>query len=453
MFLKFISGVIVYNKIIQTMIVFFISSNVFVSCEILSRDKYIDSVLKNNKKIMSINFNIESTKLKINEIKNNRFPFLLNLRTEKDLPSEINNNIHSLFDVSKTLPTGTDVSLGYDFNTFKNFLNLRQSLIKKPFVTKMDILCEKAKLQSLLYSLEYEKQNILLDASIAYLEITYLNEVENIIKLSIDRKKKIFELNKNKYNKNLIDKSDLLESEIAVKNAEFDLMKFYTKKNKAINDLCNFLNIDKESIINYEFDSIFKNVEKLKNKNELYRTGIKKNILSAIEDVNYAIYNQKKINKNLNNDLIFDWNIKYKLLNKNNFKKDNFIRSAKLTYEIPLNFKLKKNIKLSYDFSKKSFEELRNKIILNENNDWMKLLSDWHNAKKKLQNSIYIEKVQYEKYKEDKKLLFFGKKDTFYLLQSEQNCINSSTAIIDSIKELIEIQEKVIFLYNNIDGC
>jgi hypothetical protein len=431
------------------MIVFFVASNIFINCEILSRDKYVDTVLKNNKKIMSINFNMESIKLKINEIKNTKFPFLLNLRTEKDSPSEVDNNIHSLFDITKTLPTSTEVSLGYDFNTFKNFLNLRQSLLKKPFVTKMDILCEKTKLQSLLYSLEYEKQNILLNASIAYLEISYLNEVENITKLSIDRKKKIFELNKNKYNKNLINKSDLLESEIAVKNAEFDLMKFYTKKNKAMNDLCNFLDVDKKSIENYEFDSIFKNVEILKNKNELHRTGIKKNILSAIEDVNFAIYNQRKINKNLNNDLIFDWNIKYKLLNRNNFKKDNFTRSAKLTYEIPLNFKLKKNIKLSYDFLKKSFEELKNKMILDENNDWIKLLNDWDNAKKKLKNSIYIEKIQYEKYKEDKKLLLFGKKDTFYLLQSEQSCINSSTAIIDSIKELIEIQEKVTFLYNN----
>jgi hypothetical protein len=439
----------VYNKIIQTIIVFFVASNIFVSCEILSRDKYVDTVLKNNKKIISINFNIESTKLKINETKNAKFPFLLNFRAEKNSPSEINNNIHSSFDITKTLPTNTEVSLGYDFNTFKNFLNLRQSLLKKPFVTKMDILCEKARLQSVLYSLEYEKQNILLDASIAYLEISYLNEVENIAKLSIDRKKKIFELNKNKYNKNLIDKSDFLESEIAVKNAEFDLIKFYTKKNKAMNDLCNFLNVDKKSIENYEFDSIFKNIKILKNKNELYKTGIKKNILSAIEDVNFAIYNQRKINKNLNSDLIFDWNIKYKLLNRNNFKKDNFTSSAKLTYEIPLNFKLKKNIKLSYDFLKKSFEELKNKIILDENNDWIKLLSDWDNAKKKLQNSIYIEKVQYEKYKEDKKLLSFGKKDTFYLLQSEQNCINSSIAIIDSIKELIGIQEKVTFLYNN----
>jgi outer membrane protein TolC len=434
---------------IQTLIIFFISSNFFVNCETLSRDKYIDTVLKNNKKIISINFNIESTKLKIDEIKNTKYQFLLNLKTEKDSLYESDNNIHSLFDITKTLTTSTEVSLGYDFSTFKSFFNLRQSLLRKPFVTKMDILCEKSKLQSLLYSLEYEKQNILLDASIAYLEISYLNEVENITKKSLERKNKIFELNRNKYNKNLIDKSDLLESKIAVKNAELDLIKFYSKKNKAINNLCNFLNIDETSIKNYEFDSIFKNIEKLKNENKLYKNGIKKNVLSVIEDVNFATYNQKKNNKILDGDLIFDWNIKYKLLNRNNLKKDDFSRSIKLTYEIPLNFKLKKNIKLSYAFLKKSSEELKNKIILTENNDWTKLLNDWDNAIKNLKNSIEIEKMQYEKYKEDKKLLSFGKKDTFYILQSEQNFINSSVAIIDSIKELIEIQEKVNFLYNN----
>jgi hypothetical protein len=444
-----------------------------VYCEVLTINEYLNMVIKNNSELKSVQLSINAEEAKLVEIDTN-YSYFLN--TEINYISNRFSNILNTVrktncstSVDKQFKTGTKISLGLsDFtlnekhsqmNHISKFLNIQQSLLKdiNGKLTKAGIAKSRANIKSTLHLLEYEKQNILFNAKLAYWNLSYSRTVISFRKLSLNRMKKILEWNKKRYDMGLVEKSDLLQSLAAVKLRELNLELANQEENKLNRVFNQFLGISDSKI---KFD-----VERFENKENSFN-GISNNdnyipskkymrldVLAALEKVKAASYNQIYSQKNLGADLIligkFSLNSFGESINSRciiNGNKPYY--SMGLRYILPLDLKLRKTVNDGYEEAKISAQKHAEYMIILENNDWLQLINDWNNAKIKLGLVVEIENIQKLKYKENENLLKNGRSTTYFVLQSEQDLDDAILNVLRGILELIKIYEKIETFYN-----
>ncbi|MDR1474197.1 MAG: TolC family protein [Endomicrobium sp.] len=457
----------------------------FVYGKMLTIDNYLAMIAKNNNEWKSIQAEIDAIKGKLDEIERVYvFSFTAGISYSDDKSGrpysqslKLDDLINWKYDASlnKQFETGTKVYLGvdgsygtYDYvNTDKYsikdivpFVKLEQSLWKdiNGGSTKASIAKQKASARSQLYLYEYKKQKFLLDAIKAYWDLSYARTIVDFKIVSFDRKKKILEWNQRRYKMDLVEKSDLLQSQAAVKSGELNLKIAYEDESKNNRTFNLFININEDNV-RYDVEKFEDKGNSFKVDKDLLRKGTRADVLSALEDVNAALYDQEVSQRSRGADLVFEGKYAFNNVAQNQTSKsferikdgDRSSYSIGLRYTLPLDFKLRKVIDKGYEAAKIAAQSSAESVASKENNDWIQLLDNWNNTRIRLEVAFDIEKIQRQRYEEDRKLLQRGRTTTYMVLQSEEDLDSSTLNVLKGILELIKIDEEVKAFYSGVN--
>ncbi|MDR0617829.1 MAG: TolC family protein [Endomicrobium sp.] len=469
------------NRIVKVVFVFLFFV-VNVNADVLTLDDYLELVLKNNNELNSIQSSIDAVKGKLAQIE---MVYSYSLSAGASYADDKSGRPFSMLGrpdevkifaydatVNKMFGFGTQVSLGLngshsgsnfandamDFNVIDiaPFVKLQQSLLKdiNDGSTKASIAKAKSSAKSALYLLEYQKQNALLNAKMAYWNLSYAKTVVDFRKNALKRVQKILDWNQKRFNMDLVEKSDLLQSQVAVKLGNLNLKIAYEQENRANRAVNQFLSIS-DMMVKYD-------VEKFEGKGKFFYSDDepKKNctrldVLSVLEDVNSAMYDQIANKKSSGADLVLNGQFALNGVDKDfEFVKDNLTKAERssyslgLRYSLPLNFKLRKLLDQGYEAAKVSTQEKAKYLSVKENNDWQQLLEDWNDAKLKNIIAVEIEEIQKQRKQEDEMLLKTGRTTTYLALQTEQALDDATLNVLGSVLELIKISETAKTFYD-----
>ncbi|MDR0723694.1 MAG: TolC family protein [Endomicrobium sp.] len=472
------------NKIFKIFIFIYCFFVVSVNAELITLDNYLDLVLKNNSELKSIQSNIDAVKGKLAQIemaysyslsagvsysddKSGR-PFSLAARPDdiKSLACDAT--------ISKMFGFGTQVSFGlngsHTNSDFMNgalnldvidiapFIKLQQSLLKdiNGGSTKASIAKAKASAKSALYLLEYQKQNVLLNAKMAYWNLSYAKTVIDFRKNALNRVEKILDWNQKRFNMDLAEKSDLLQSQAAVKLGNLNLKVAYEQENKANRTFNQFLSIA-DVIVKYDVEKFEDKGQSFNSDYEPEKKSMRLDVCSSLEDANSALYDQIANKKTSGADLVLNGQFALNGVDQDfEFVKNNLTKGERpsyslgIRYSLPLSFKLRKTLNQGYEAAKISAQKKAEYLSIKENNDWQQLLDDWNDAKLKNALAVEIEQIQKQRKQEDEKLLKTGRTTTYLVLQTEQALDDATLNVFGSILELIKIFEtaKAFYSYN-----
>jgi outer membrane protein TolC len=444
-----------------------------VNADVLTLNDYMGLVLKNNNELKSIQLDIDAVRGKLAQIE---MVYSYSLSAGVSYADDKSGRLFSPKDrlnydttIKKMFGFGTQISLGLngsDSNFASSagglnidiapFVKLQQSLWKdiNGGSTKSSIAKYKSSAKSALYSLEYRKQKVLLNAVMAYWNLSYAKTLVGFRENALSRLQKILDWNQKRFNMDLAEKSDLLQSQVAVKLGNLKLKIASEQENKANRSLHQFL-ASADATVKYD-------VEKFEEKGQIFNSDYEpeKNctrldVLSSLENVNNAMYDQIANKKTNGADLVLESQFalngvgqNFKAVRDNLTKVERSSYSLGLRYNLPLNFKLRKILNQGYEAAKISAQKKAEYLSIEENNDWQQLLDDWNNAKLRNILAVEIEEIQKQRKQEDEVLLKTGRTTTCLVLQTEQALDDSMLAVFDTILELIKISETAKIFYD-----
>ncbi|MDR2192637.1 MAG: TolC family protein [Endomicrobium sp.] len=471
------------KKLLYAVIVVFAAAQIS-RAEFLTLQGYVDLVLQKNSDLQSVQASIDAVNGKLAAIEKvysyylnagasyaddrSGKPYSFQIEPEKML------NLSYDASVTKIFETGTQVSLGlsgtigeynfipsdqsYKFHDITPFVKVQQSLLQdlNGGSTKASIAKARADAQSALYMLKYQKQSIVLKAKLAYWNLSYSRTVIDFRKTSLARTKKISDWNQRRFDLDLAEKTDILQSRAAVKMGELNLKLAFESELKSRRNFNVLLNIDNANV-NYEIEKFATNASEYEKGKQLEKKGARADVLSALEKVKSAQYEQEAQEKTSGADLVVSGQLglnsaKGALLHSSqDISVGGPAFSLALRYSLPLDFKLRKTINDGYEAAKISSQKAADAASISENNEWIQLVDNWENAKSRLAIAVEIRTVQYERHEEEQNLLRKGRSTTYMVIQSEQDLDDATLNVLQGIYELITIYEQADAFYKNND--
>jgi outer membrane protein TolC len=471
------------KKLFSTFFVLLAASG-FAAAEYLDLDGYVDLVLKNNTDLQSINADIDSIEGKIAAVQRT-YSYYLNAgasysndksRRQTYNGAAVDDLKNVSYDVSinkQIMATGTQLSLGFNGsynavsllnsgNGTQNdlagpYISVQQSLLKdlkggsvKPYLAKYV-----ADAQSALYLLQYQKQSIIMNAKLAYWNLSYTRTVIDFRKTSLERSQKILEWNQRRYNLDLAEKTDMLQSRAAVKLGELNLKLAYENELKARRNFNLLLNNDGVDV-NYDIEKFAENGAEYEKGKELSRKGMRADVLSALEKVKSAEYDMQYQQATNGSDLVLAGKLSLNGIDYEFGDAFDYVANASrpsyslsLRYTLPLDFKLREKVNKGYESSKISAQKAAQAAIIAENNEWLNLLDNWENAKSRLALASEIRTVQQQSHEEQQSLLKKGRSTTYMVIQSEESLDDAELSVLQGIFELINIYEQAEAYYKD----
>lgn len=454
--------------------------------EFLTPDQYIQKVKENNPQLKDIEYTKNSITKKLQEVYR---AYSVYLNAEANYSDDHNRTVlnpAAVFfqdvdmtafnlDVSlnKQFNTGTTVTLGYGtqetnskypfmdtkytYGTTSPYVKLEQSLLKNfnGAVTEASIAKARASAEALLYLQIYKEQEILLNAKKIYWTLSYARTVNIFRQSSLARTKKTLDWNQKRYNNDLAEKTDLLQSKAAYKIRELNLKLAKEDEIESSRKFNEFINISSDKV-DYEIDSIEKLGENFKNIKGLERNdGKRADTLSAIASADSYVYAQKIASKNIGSDLKIigkyalngvDSNISESFSQLKADKYSSFM--VGINYSLPLDFSIKKAVIEGYDYDIMSSKKQIEQAELSESNGWLQLLQDWDDAKAEYLIAKDIFDIQQERNKEEQKLLMSGRSTTYQVLESEQDLDDAILSVYQTSMNAIFVYIESEMLYN-----
>lgn len=450
--------------------------------EMVTMQQYLDAVAENNSQLQSVQANIDAVKGKLAEIERTYSYFLSAGLSYNDDQSgrpfiydtwtmERESGLDADINVSKQFETGTNIAVGFN-GAYKNndnrgtpdyevtdlspFIRLEQSLLKEwnGGQTKASIARARADANSALYLLEYQKQGILLEAKMAYWNLSYTRTVIDFRRSSLDRTKKILDWNQRRLQLDLAEKSDMLQAQAAFKQRELNLKLAYEEEVKAARDFNELINIT-DPRVTYQVETFILAGNNFEKDKKLEKKGVRADVLSAMEDVISAMQDQIVSEKSMGSDLVITGQFDLNGVNKDFARAGSDLGELNkpsytvgLRYTLPLDFSLRKTINKGYEAARISAEKAVESAKLKETSDWLQLVDNWNNAKSRFALAIEIRDIQQKRNEEEQNLLKKGRSTTYLVLQSEQDLDDAYLSMLQTIFELIGIYEQADALYN-----
>jgi outer membrane protein TolC len=345
----------------------------------------------------------------------------------------------------------------YTTNDMSPYIALEQSLMQNfnGDLTKISIAKFKASAESLLYIQTYKKQQILLGAKKTYWALSYARTVSEFRKTSLERSKKILDWNQNRFNKDLAEKNDVLQSKALYKGRELALKQVQDNISSASRNFNEMINIS-SNVVDYSVESI-NNLEKyFKNITELQRTdGKRADTLASIANAQSYTYAQEEKNKSIGSDLKLTGKLAFNGVDSS--FSEAFSEMTKLqypswtlglSYSVPLDFSLQKSVNEGFNADVQAAKKQVEQADLAEKNDWIQLNTNWKNALGKYEIAKEINQIQQERNIEEQKLLKRGRSTTFEMIQSEDDLDNAVLTQYQMSMDLIFILLESQMLYN-----
>ncbi|MCL2799636.1 MAG: TolC family protein [Endomicrobia bacterium] len=469
-------------KLLAAVIFVFAAHYAHAEGNFLTMQDYLNLVADKNSELKSVQYNIDAVKGRIAEIER-VYSYYLSaganyVYDQSGKPYSFGagmDNITNLaYDASinRQFETGTQVSLGlngsygkYDFafgapdykmTDISPFIKLSQSLLKdfNGGSTKASISQARANAQSALYLLEFKKQSILLNAKLAYWNLSYSRTVIDFRQTSLNRTRKILDWNRKRYNVDLAERSDMLQSQAAVKMRELNIKLAYEDEIRARRAFNQLMDITDDTV-NYEVEKFDKLNSAFIDERVLEKRGTRFDVLSALEDVKSAEFAALAQEKSMGADLVLSGQIGANsahgelIDNTQSLSIGGPTFAVGIRYTLPLDFNLRKDINKGFESAKISSQKAAGFAAIRENNDWLQLLDNWNNAKSRLALAKEIQKIQQDRNIEDQDLLRKGRSTTYLVLQSEQDLDDATLSVLQGTLELISIYEQAEAFYNN----
>ncbi|MDR3281574.1 MAG: TolC family protein, partial [Endomicrobium sp.] len=329
------------------------------------------------------------------------------------------------------------------------FAKVQQSLWKdiNGGFTKANIAKAIADANSILYKLEYKKQNILFNAKNAYWDLSYSREIVFFKKLSLSRTKKIMNLNQKKYNMGLIERSDLLQSQIAVKLRELNLKLAYEEENKSDRVFNQFLNFG-DTVVAYEVEKLLNRKNNFRENKVLVKKVIRFDVLSALEDVKSALFDHIAYKKNSCGDLLLRGHYILNSVDKRIMTLDRPSYYVGAVYILPLDFRLRRTVNKGYESAEIAARKFADCAAVQEKVDWIQIVDNWRNANERLSLVVEIESIERQRHLENRFLFSKGRITTYQILRSEQDMDDAILSVLQNILELLKINNKAKTFYD-----
>ncbi len=431
-------------------------------CAQLTLDDYLKKVDEANPELKSINSAIEASQKKILELDMVYSPMLnadINYMDDKSgisfqSPLYANEIKSTSWDISasKKFDTGSTLSLGYrsytaQFNLLTPFpwnganlsnftgyelqpyIKFQQSLLQdlRSGLTNSGIRKSRMAAKANEYLQVLKRQQLILQAKLAYWTLSLAREVVAFRKASMDRTEKLLHWNENKYKVDLLEKVDLLQAQAAYKTRVLNYQLALENEIKASRDFNGILGIKNDTITD-DIDKISNSISLYQNIAELKKTGKRADVLSAESSLVSAKYAQKETDYRNMPELSFlgSYSLNGLDIFYNNAwdqvaNSDKPTYSLGLTFTAPLDFATIKDVKRGYALDFGSYKDALNQTEISAENDWQQLLTNWANVKIRFALASEIKDIQEKRLKEEGERFIRGKTTTFLLITAEND--------------------------------
>lgn len=446
----------------------------------LTLDEYLKQVVNNNSEIKACDLTVKAMENKILEL-DMVFSSVLgggyNYIYDKSgagfgstLPTDKMTVDSWSFNYMKKLRTGSSITAGYasssagfdllsptdilgngtkysSFNgsDIKTFFKVDQSLLRdfKSGITKTGIDKVKALNRAGQYMQIFKKQQILLKAKSVYWGLSLSREIVELRKTSLERAEKVLKWNENRYNLDLTQKNDFLQSQAGYRLRQLNLQMAVEDVANASRDF-NELRGGSLSTVQEEITKISDAISIYSEIKNISYTGRRADVLAAKEQYKSAEFAKEETFYRSMPELTLSGMASLHGLSFNYSDSwsqvtgmDKPAYSIGLNFMVPLDYKTLDKVKEGYAVDYQSAGEILKKVELSSGNDWEQLVRNWNNVRARIELAAQVRDVQSERVKEEQKLFEKGRTTTFLLLNAENDLDDSSLTLYRLIYEEI----------------
>ena len=337
--------------------------------------------------------------------------------------------------------------------TIKPTLSISQSLLKdtKNGQTQANINKTKALARAGQYQQLFLRQQVLLKARTAYLNLALSREVLNFRRTSLERSGKVLEWTQRRVDLDLADKADLLEAQAGYKQRQLNLQ---TAQEDEIRAQRNFKEAMGSAVQTADYD-----LEKIVDMvlccepADLSRTGERADVLAADQQLTAATLAEREATLRVGPEVSLFGStgfsglaLDYNAANNQafSFEKPNY--TVGLAVSMPLGYSLINTVKEGYHNDVEAAVQGLARARLSADNSWDDLATNWKNVKDRLQMARDIQDVQSKRVESEQKLFRRGRTTTFLVLNAQNDLDDAVLSVYRLIfEELITKAQAELF--------
>ena len=465
------------KKAIVSAMVFLLGSVSAFAQQKMTQDEFMAKVARNNPEIISADRSFEALAKKAREL-DTMYETSLNASgsytddrsglsfTSPFQTSDTSVTMYSV-GLSKKNTYGTSMSLAYTgvitnldlyapmaipgypgiFSTIgaysvKPTLSVSQSLIKdtKNGQTQANINKTKALMLSGQYQQLFVRQQALLKARTAYLNLSLSRDVINFRRLSLERASRVLEWTKRRVDLDLAENADYLEAQAGYKLRQLNLQ---TAQEDEVRAQRNFNEVigSTGAVADYDLEKI-SDLVSCCDVGSLARSGLRADVLAAQEQLSASILAEREASMRVSAEVsafgstgFSGLALDYTDANRQAFSFEKPDYTVGLNISVPLGYSLNNTVKEGYRKDVEAAEQMLAKAKLSADNNWDDLSANWKNVKDRLQMARDIQDVQSRRVESEQKRFQRGRTTTFLVLNAENDLDDATLSVYRLIFE------------------
>ena len=346
----------------------------------------------------------------------------------------------------------TDHFTGYEA---KPFVRVEQSLLRDFMsgLTQSGIDKSKAQVRAGQWRLVFQKQEILLKARSAYWALSLAREVVTFRKASLKRTEKLLEWTRKQVGLDLMDQSDLLQTEAAYEMRGLSLQEAEENEKKAGRDFNRFLGKVGEKT-GFRIEKIAGQIQNLDNPPELKALGTRADLLAMKAEHQSYVFAERETKFRSMPEVSFIG--EYSLNGRDTDSSETYeqvcnadkpVYTVGVTCTVPLDYKTLKKVREGFHKDLTASEEYLRSTENGIQNDWEQLLKDWKTVHSKIKLAEKIRVIQENRVENEEKRFERGRTTTLQRIDAENDLDDATLNLYQLIyqKLLIEAEAE---LYN-----
>ena len=346
----------------------------------------------------------------------------------------------------------TDHFKGYEA---RPFVRVEQSLLRdyRSGLTQSGIDKSKALVKAGQYRSFFQKQQILLSARSAYWALSLAREVVSFRKASLARTLKLLEWTRKQLSLDLMDQSDLLQTEAAYETRALALEEAEDNEKKTSRDFNRFLGKVEESV-EASVGKIADQMTGLDAPEELIARGTRADFLAMkAEHESYVFAERETQFRSMPEvSLVGEYSLNGRDVNSSDtyeqvYNADKPVYTVGLTCTVPLDYKTLKKVRQGFSKDLAASGEYLKSTENAVQNDWEQLMKDWKTVHSRIKLAEKIRRIQENRVENEEKRFERGRTTTFQRIDAENDLDDATLNLYQLIYQKLLIEAEAD-LYN-----
>lgn len=346
----------------------------------------------------------------------------------------------------------TDHFKGYEV---RPFLRVEQSLLRdyRSGLTQSGIDKSKALVKAGQHRIFFQKQQILLSAQSAYWALSLAREVVCFRKASLARTLKLLEWTRKQLSLDLVDQSDLLQTEAAYETRALALEEAEDNEKKASRDFNRFLGKVEGSVEN-GIGKIADQLTGLDAPGELIAHGTRADLLAMKAEHESYIFAERETKFRSMPEVSFvgEYSLNGRDMNSSDtydqiYHADKPVYTVGLTCTVPLDYKTLKKVREGFSKDLLASGEYLKSAENAVENDWEQLMKDWKTVHSRIKLAEKIRRIQESRVENEEKRFERGRTTTFQRIDAENDLDDATLNLYQLIYQKLLIEAEA-GLYN-----